>query len=267
MEENKPEKVTVTLNPDAVLAPLLTILSQSSSNALLGIQLSDCVDEQKLFQYGHTEETFFRFQTKEISTGEELLVAKNNFKLWILQKGFEDLIKGINLLLIEAYFYVSIIKRGRDLKTLEDLQNEINQLKDTAFKQSLPGLLAKVEPELMGELLHISKISSLNKVRNCLVHRNSIVTDQDINDKESKQLKVELLKMVISIETDGKENEAEMFSIIEGNSKIKVESVDDIVIFKIGDQIQFNYKKFNDLLTTCYFFGLDLIQKLPKLTE
>jgi len=261
----KPNKVNITLNPDGVFAPLLNILGQSSKNVLFGLQLIDSVDDIKEPLEIESEDTFFTFHFSDPNAKQDIAVSKDNFKLWTFQKGFEDLIKGINLTLIEAYFFVTIITRRNDLKTFGDLQNEIIQMRKTALEQSLPGLLSKVKPCLTGNLTYEKQVTSLNKVRNCLVHRNGIVTPKDINDKTTNQLRAEYSRMKMYADKDGQETEVKKFTMVEGGSSIKMKIVNESIDFNLGNRVQFDYQQFNSLLTTCYLFGLDLAQKLPKI--
>lgn len=113
----QPTNIQVTLNPDAVLAPLLTILGQSSKNVLFGLQLIDSFEKPVSVSDIQSEDTFFSFQFDDPQSEPDTSISKESFKLWILKKGFEDLIKGINLTLIEAYFFTSLMAKKSDLRT------------------------------------------------------------------------------------------------------------------------------------------------------
>jgi hypothetical protein len=261
----QPTNIQVTLNPDGVFAPLLSILGQSSKNVLFGLQLIDSVEQPINPMDIQSEDTFFTFHFDDPQKEQDISLSKENFKLWTLQKGFEDLIKGVNLTLIEAYFYTSLVAKRNDMKTFQDLQDEIVQLRKSAFKQHLPELLAKVKPGLSDTLLYETDIVSLNKVRNCLVHRNGLVTEKDITDETTKQLKVEYSRMKMFYVTDGVEKEIEKFTLITGGSSIQMKMVKESFIFNLGDRVKFDFRQFNSLLTTCWLFGTDLTQKLPKI--
>jgi len=263
MEE--PTNIQVTLNPDGVFAPLLTILGQSSKNVLFGLQLIDSFDQPINPADIQSEDTFFTLHFDDPQKEQDIALSKENFKLFMLQKGFEDLIKGVNLTLIEAYYFTSLVAKRNNMKTFKDLQDEIGQLRKSAFKQHLPELLKKVTPGLSGSLLYESDIISLNKVRNCLVHRNGLVTEKDITDEITNQLQVEHSRMIMVCEKDGVEEEIEMFTMLSAGSSIRVKMVKETINFKLGDKIKFDFKQFNSLLTTCWLFGNDLAQKLPTI--
>jgi hypothetical protein len=268
MADEQPQTIQITLHPDGVVAPLLTILGQSANNVLFGLQLIDSVEKPIDIQEIKSEDTFFSFQFSDPSQGQDISLNKENFKLWILQKGFEDLIKGVNLSLIEAYFFCSLVLKRNDLKTYQHLQTEIEELRETALKQSLPGLLSKVKPALTADLTYEEEINSINKVRNCLVHRNGVVTDKDVNDIGNRQLKVQYSRMKLYADKDGQEvMEVKKNTFVEGGTSIKLTMVKESIIFNLDDRVKFNYQQFNHLLTTCYLFGIDLTQKLPKIPD
>jgi len=60
---------------------------------------------------------------------------------------------------------------------------------------------------LTGDLRYEYQITTLSKVRNCLVHRNSIVTIKDINDKTNNLLRAQYSRMKMYTEKDGQETE------------------------------------------------------------
>ena len=258
MKEKRTAKII--LNPNGVVAPLLTLLKDCLGTVSFGLKLIENVPS--IPKSLEPEETFFRV---EIGKPEaDLEVQKLKHKEWLLKKGFEDLVKGINLYLIEAYFFVSLLDKGDYITTLGKLNEEINDLRKSASEQSLPGLLSKVTPSLVAPLRYKNQIKSINSVRNCLVHRNGLVTQKDINDKKNKTLKLQWIRFKCFHEKNGEEVEVRRGEVIEGGTTIQMKQEETSITFKLGDKINFNYKQFNEFVLTCWLFGQDLVQKLPK---
>ena len=148
----------VTLNAEGVMGPLVHQLWQCQNVIMFGLRSIDSVTE---FPSSTLEEK----ELFALNIGEppkDLKIQKELYKKWLIRKGFEDLIRGIKLALIEAYFFVSVINKKDELKTYNDLLSEIEQLRKTAIEQSLPGLLTKVTPHLTKKLKYQEHISSIN---------------------------------------------------------------------------------------------------------
>lgn len=256
----------ININPKTVQAQLQKVLKECSDSITLGLQAIEnmdavptkpeikITDEKFDVNKPHPEFSEFRIGKPEMNFDTQ----KDNFKKWIFKKGFEDLIKGINLALIDAYFYISILKLNGNTYSITDLEKEIVKLRKNALdQQSLPQLLQKIN--LNESLQFESKILSINKVRNCLVHRNGIVTaEKDINDKLNNVLRLEYLNLeLVNVDADGKETLERINTGIGVMIKAKEKK------FQIGEEITINYSEFKSLLFTAMHFGIDLESKLP----
>lgn len=250
----------VNFNPQGVIAPLLKILEECTNVVLFGLQTIETVKE--IPPDLEIEDGFFRMQIGKVETDIEL--KKQVYKTWLIKKGFEDLIKGINLTLMEAYLYVSLISRAADLKTGQDFNKAFSEIRKQALKMNLPDLIEKIKPHLNKDLTYERQIRSINKARTCLVHRNGILTEKDTNDIDNQLLKLEWVRFKLFYEKDGGEIEIQGKSVIEGGTTIKMKQESNFIDFKIGDRINLNYKQFNEFIVTCNYFGADLVDCLPK---
>jgi hypothetical protein len=261
-----PVNLNIKLNPDAVIAPLINVLDHSSKNVLLGLQLIESAENLIDINEIKSENTFFTMHFAGSSGSNDITDNKENFKVWVMQKAFEDLIKGVNLALIEAYFFSSIVIRNNSVTSFKEFQDKINQLRKSATKQHLPELLQNLKPNLTDTLSFEIDILSINKVRNCLVHRNGIVTEVDLTDKNSNVLRVEYTRMKFFYEKHNEEIEVNKLDLVPGEFDLLFKTVKAFIDFKLGERIKFNYQQFNALLATCLFFGQDLVKKLPTIT-
>lgn len=259
---NKKE-VKITLNPDGVLQPLIQQMQLCQNVIMFGLRATEEISE---FPKATEEE-------KEIfilNIGEppkDLIEHKRLFKKWLVKKGFEDLIKGIKLALIEAYFFVNIVDKKNDLKTYGAFVAEVQQLRKTAIEQSLPGLLVKVRPHFKKDLKHLELIESINLARNCLVHADGIITDRHINDKKNESLVIKGLRWKLCYDKDGKEIEVKAGSHVPANTLVKMKQDNFEITFKKGEQLNVTLEQFNNFIKTCYIFGLDLKANLPEIIK
>jgi len=258
MTDEKTQRVT--LNAAGVISPLFKVLKECTNSILFGLQATEIVKEipPELI----IEEGFFRMQFDQDE--ENIDVKKRNFKNWLVRKGFEDLVKGIEYSLREAYWYVSLFSRVSELRTGEAFNQAFAEIRKQALRMHIPDMIEKIEPHLIHPLNYKDQILSINKGRTCLVHRGGLVTEKDINDLSNGTLKLCWIKLKLFYEKEGEEIELQGQTVIEGGSSIKMRRENNDLSFNIGEHISINYRQFNELIVTCHHFGSDLVDALPK---
>lgn len=261
MTDNKVQRIT--LNATGVVNPLFKVLKECTNSILFGLQATEIVKEipPELV----IEEGFFRMQFDQDEV--DIDIKKQNFKNWLVRKGIEDLVKGIEYSLREAYLYVSIFSRASELKTGEAFNQAFAEIRKKALRMHIPNMIEKIEPHLIHPLNYKDQILSINKGRTCLVHRGGLVTEKDINDLSNKTLKLFWVKLKLFYEKEGEEIELQGQTLIEGGTSIKMRRENNEISFNIGQQISLNYRQFNEFIVTCHHFGTDLVDALPKVIE
>jgi hypothetical protein len=254
----------ITLDANRVIGPLHKTLEECTNSILFGLQTMELVDE--IPSDLKIDEGFFRLQFGK--NNEDIEVQKEKYKAWLIKKGFEDLVKGIEYTLREAYFYVSIFSKFSNKQILvDDFNQAFAEIRKKALEMHIPVMIEKIEPHLTKSWSYKNQILSINRVRACLVHRGGLVTEKDINDKTEKALKLEWVKNKIFYEKDREEIEIIGETIIDGGTEgtqIKLRQENNTVSFEQGSHITFNYKLFNEFIVTCFRFGADLVDCLPK---
>lgn len=261
MTDKKTQKIT--LNVTGVVNPLFKVLKECTNSILFGLQATEIVKDipPELV----IEEGFFRMQFDQDEA--DIDIKKENFKTWLVRKGFEDLVKGIEYSLREAFLYVSIFSRASELKTGEAFNQAFAEIRKKALRMHIPDMIEKIEPHLIHPLNYKNQILSINKGRTCLVHRGGLVTEKDINEPSNKKLKLCWVKLKLFYEKDGEEIELQGQTLIEGGSSIKMRRENKEISFNIGEHIILNYRQFNEFIVTCHHFGTDLVDALPKAFE
>jgi len=264
MTNTKPT-FTVRLDANGLIAPLIKQLEVCTNSILFGLQTMELVKE--IPSDLEIDEGFFRFQFGK--NGQDIEVKKEKYKNWLIKKGFEDLVKGIEYSLREAYLYVSIFTKSTELKTEVDFRQTFTKIRKQALRMHIPNMIEKIEPHLAKPWSYKKQVLSINKGRTCLVHRGGLVTEKDINNEKEKALKLEWVKFKIFYEKDGEEIEIMGKGVIDGGkgTKIKLRREDNSISFKLGEIITFNYRQFNEFIVTCHHFGIDLVDCLPKVIK
>jgi hypothetical protein len=94
----------------------------------------------------------------------------------------------------------------------------IQQFRKRAGEANFPDLIAQVNQGLTAPLHFESQFVSLQKVRNCLEHRDGVVGGKDV-DPDTKVLRLALPRLKLFYETDGKEIEGGKGSQVEGRTQ------------------------------------------------
>jgi hypothetical protein len=112
--------------------------------------------------------------------------------------------------------------------------------------------------------LHFEKeFLSLQQVRNCLEHRDGLVSERDA-DKDTRSLKLSLPRLGMYGEKDGKHTELGKGSFVEKDTMIFFKNEIQEREFKLGERIVFKPEEFHDIGFGCWAFAQDLGSKLPQ---
>jgi len=257
----EPPHITLVLQPDGVIAPTLRVLQQTVE--VVSFSLS-ALENADLSQPPKFEGSRFQFL---VGGDVPAAVRKESYTNWLLSKGFQDLARGIRLSLEEALLYNSIVELARtdlpNIKTWEALQDRMQQFRKRADEANFPDLLAQVNKGLTAPLHFESQFLSLQKVRNCLEHRDGVVADKDV-DPDTKVLRLALPRIKLFIEKEGKEIEIDKGSLVEANTAMGMKNVIQEQEFKLGERITFKAEEFHDIGYGYWLIASDLASKLPK---
>jgi len=182
---------------------------------------------------------------------------------WVFKKAFEDFIIGLTQSLTESYILLKSVALATKYSSVtcpdeSTLQKELDAISLKAHKLHFPTLIENIEEMLQEQLSLKEEIISINQVRNCLVHKNAIVT-------ESPALYLKYIKMQMYVQKGGQMREltknlkSEKFL----TEKLEIQSLATCLAFKMGEHLVFTPDIFKDVTYTCILFIHELIYKLP----
>ncbi|MCI1753614.1 MAG: hypothetical protein LKM36_12350 [Flavobacteriales bacterium] len=193
---------------------------------------------------------------------------------WLLKNAFEDFISGTNESLIEAYKFLhlrNLARKTRNQPFLDkpSLEGRLRQIEAHPMGMHVPALVQAIEKELGGPLQMTTEILSINKVRNCLVHRNGLVTALDVNYKDANCLRLLYIDHIVHVKIDGHIHRLtrelkEQSPMVHG---MQLEAKPTIRDYAIGDLVSFDANLFNSVSYTCLCFTELMLQQLWKLVE
>lgn len=252
------DKLEINFTPKDTANHIIEVLKVNIESLYYGLRLieSNSVLPERL----NSDDDFFHFQIGEPLSESDL---KNNLRKILLQKSFEDLIKGVTLSLCDAYLLINFrafLCREKTL-TMENIEIAKKDIYKTSHRKNFPTLVKEIS-DAIGENLPVSKeLISINQTRNCLVHRKGIVyPEKDINDSERGVLVTRWLKPFLFQNDGTKEVEMIGGGIVTHESPAFLKTISQEKTFQPYEVVTFSYKEVLELAHTCYFFANGLVE-------
>ena len=255
---NNETKATIQLNPDDMLITFNTKLTETTNALLWGMNSIEQINSIPE-NINVSPESMLVFSPIAKMDMEQ---SRDNFQHWIIKKGFEDLIIAINELLLSFTHIIDLqqkfLERNYSLKELQRILIEPNE----NSKSHIPVLINKVESSLISPLKYRQEILSINKTRNCLVHRNGYVQKNDFNEMET--LKLEWWFYNFFTEHRGLKEQVRDIAILTNETKFIMEESKRSLVFKKNQRITIDLEQFNELCLFCQRFGIELLENFKK---
>lgn len=198
---------------------------------------------------------------------KDLPSIKKAFNRWLLINGLNELIEAVGWSLEEVRkicAFISLSEGGIISKDI-DVNNEIFGPLKKFHKFGLPNKLDYLSDKYGVNIIPESSecLRSIKKARNCVVHRNGIVSDLDTNSGDVLIVKWKTLT-IFRTQPDGKEvvlgNEPRTLK----NGTVSVRPVESKKIFKKGEEITFTNQEFVHIYHTLRLCMMDIISEVKK---
>lgn len=246
----------IILSPNDVIAPALKVMRTTCEIVAISLAAPENTDiENPPDIPGALHQWEF---DGPLESKEQIKAAYAN---WLLNKGFQDIARGVRESLEGAFLYIGLFKTFPGKTT----KGKIEAIRKRANKMNFSTLLASINKELKDGLSFEEEFLSLQKVRNCLEHRDGIVTADDVNH-QNKLLRLILPRLRIFSEKDGDEIELKPNMRVEKGQLIEIKRVSRERIYKIGERIVFDAAEFHEIASACWFLSNDIAEKLPRAT-
>ena len=188
---------------------------------------------------------------------------------WLLKNAFEDFITGLNESLIEAYRFLhfrnaSHSTRQRPFLDKQALDERLRKIASEPMSLHVPKLIETIAQEINSPIQLTQEVLSINKVRNCLVHRNGVVSLLDVNDREKNVLRLSYLEHITHVKIDGEPHRLTM------ELKLKSPTIHGMMLearpatrsYAVNEQVVFDTNLFNSVAFTCMGFTEQLLHQL-----
>lgn len=227
---------------DAVLARAMKGVRRSYVFMGLGV---NSADDENLINYQLTPVT--NLQLLEDGLGKETVIGfKNNYKEWVLNNAFREAIESFHIFIEEIFICLIIIKKKAN--DIHRVKKDICRFEKLPFPSKMEYLKKEfaVQPEF------IDYIKSINKARNCLAHRGSVVSIKDYNNSSKTALILNWRGINMVLKDKDGERECEMSELIgiitKHETQVGVKFVDRRKSFNAGQVFALHPKELAEIL-------------------
>jgi hypothetical protein len=188
---------------------------------------------------------------------------------WILAKAFQELLRAVRHAFEEAHVYITLLTKTHKISSNSTLSEFLAPFQRKAAGMRFPDLLAAVNELLNPKLAFAESYRTLQLARNCLEHRNGIISKIETHGADNFVLSVPRIKLFYV--RDGEEVELKKGHKVEpGDDRTHVETFMKLEVrqrsITLGERLTFTLAEFNDIVFACHFLGKELASKLPKPT-
>jgi hypothetical protein len=256
---NKP---TLTININlAGLVGKLNLKLQHLSDLIKYANVSNSINLQKEYN----EYTVFTcLNTANIQT---LLYekAKEFFHEWCLKNSFRDAVEHLSSFLEECYIVCAFFAARENGIIKGEAYNEIVLKNSSDFhRMNFPVKIEFLKSEFSVSSSLEEHVLSLNKVRNCLVHREGIVGKQDLNAPDALIAKFRELQ-ILALSPDKKiEKVLKGPTVIDEGGHVAIRTQNTEKEFKLNEKIDLQPQEFANTVFTLFSFGVEIQKSISK---
>ena len=197
--------------------------------------------------------------------GRTVADVRGEYPTWALRCGFRDHIEAISPFLeksreVCAIYSLNILPevKGRDWnKAVVKEAKEFHEM-------GLPAKLEHLQDDYGIELQFGEEVKSINKARNCLVHRAGVVAPRDVNEGDTLIVRWRRYELVVKGE-QGERRITPDDPVFEKGEIIRLHA-DRAVSrrFAFGDSLIFDAQEFSEIGYTLSLFAQDLVHQVQK---
>lgn len=250
--------LNVTLNKDGVIGPAMEALRTAAGAIVVSLRAIDEADLEGPVEIAGPAMAF------RLEDGQaDAATRRDRYRTWLLAKGFQDLARGLRHTLEEALLWVELVRKQGERVPKGDFSAMVEGLRKRANAKNFPDLMAAVNDGLASKLHWEQQFMSLQKVRNCLEHRNGIVSQDKDADDGSNSLLLSIPRLQLVVKQGDKEDELFPGMLIKGGGEVLVRVTTRQRDYIVGERIAFTPDDFGEIAFACWMMAQELASKLP----
>lgn len=178
---------------------------------------------------------------------------RDQFRTWLVGCGLRDAVEEISGFLEEIRRACAAVDLAQQPNLSSTRWNQLFVEQGKKFHRlGLPDKLDNLrqyDPILVPEI--VSSVIQINQARNCLVHRNGIVSQRDLNQADVLEVTWKRLELVVGTETE--ERIVQEGHIVDEGEELFLRSATGSRLFAPGQRVSFSAQEFGEI---CYTLSL-----------
>lgn len=253
-------QVSINVNLVAIQDNFRVQLQHLLDVLLLTFSANETVSQQAYDNY-----SFFMSFSPAANRKFDFDTAKSEAENWLVRSLMRDTIDFTSVFLENCRVSCALFRlSGNTQLTQHDIDKIFNEEKKAFHNKGFPAKLLELSDEFGVRSEFEVHVRSLNRVRNCLVHRLGIVESKDVNDSGSLILKLRTIQIVAKSPDGKQEKVISSPEAVEGGWTVSIRFCDDERRFKPGDKIKLTYRELYDSIVTLTVFANTLVQSIDE---
>ncbi len=194
--------------------------------------------------------------------------AKSEMENWVVRSLLRDAVDFTGVLLDNCRTACAFFRLSTQTSvTKEQVERIPEQEKDKFNLLHIPTKLSELSKQFGVRSELEPHFLSLNRIRNCLVHRLGVVGSQDLNESSTLSLKLRTMQLVAR-SPDGKDKVIiDKPGPVEIGWQIEMETSDSERVFKLGERLRLTYREMYDSIVTLALFGNTLLTSVGRYSD
>ncbi len=189
--------------------------------------------------------------------------VKEKSTQWLLASFLTHCINAAGIFLDECRKICAIFKLGKDHISGQELNIVLGREWKKFHELGFPAKFKHLRDQYKVETPFEEHFLSLNQARNCLVHRQGIVSEKDIDENGELIVKWRTMELVVT-SPDGLQEIMEKPKVIESGGSLGYRFGDRERSFKVGQRIFLELDELYQSIVTLYFFATELVKSIER---
>lgn len=236
---------TIDINLDKVRDISLVGVRRAYIFMGLGVNASN---DDRLQEYSLVKETGLQLHPTDFSA-KTINSFKSEFKMWIIDCGFRELLERFALYLDEICHVILFVLTNSKKMLPEEAESFYKKFSFVGISKKLGYLKDRFGYNIKTAYL----LETLHKARNCMTHRLGVVGELDLCDTNTLDVKWKKISVFLLDEEGNKQAinyPIKKPFLVEGPSTVSTEYIESKKSFALGDRLNFNTKELSEI---CHF--------------
>ena len=210
----------------------------------MGLGVNAALDE-RLNDYQLTHITSIQLLKDRLDEGT-VNEFKETFCEWTINSSLRELLESFQIFIEEIYLCLLMIKKNAasPIQVKPDMRR--------FDKKPFPAKLTCLNEQFAIPIESLESLRSINRARNCITHRGSIVSRRDCNDQEKQNLSVKWMGLRAVLIGENGEQEIEFEELkgrqVESECRISIKKVEREKSFSVGQVVRFEPTELAEML-------------------